>query len=207
MKKLSCVVVETRPLPDLVKIINNHLKFLPSDVDLFIFHSPQNSYLKKLFPQANFTQLSGEMNEYYYNFLLTSLAFWERFLEYNKVLIFQHDSMILRPGIEEFLEMDVDYLGSEWKFPPFRGNGGLSLRTPQLMYEITNNWTWDVSMANEDVAFCNYMVNNNFGKLASVEQCRKFACESVYTLGSWGIHAINKWLTPEQCEEILHQYD
>lgn len=205
MKKLAGFICETRSNIDLVKIINEHLKFLPSDIDLFIYHGRNRKIIREHFPNAKLRELPG-MNENYYNTMLTSIEFWEKFLNYEKVLIFQHDSAILRQGIEEFLRMPVDYLGAPWMFPPYRGNGGLSLRTPKIMYEICKNLNWNITLSNEDVAICNYMNRNNIGKLASIEECEKFACESIFKLGSWGIHAIDKHLTIEQCNKIKNQY-
>lgn len=206
MKKLAACIIETRSSINLIKIINDHLKFLPSETDLFIYHGRSHRLLKHIFPKATLVEISYEMNERMYNELLTSPEFWEQFLDYKKVLIFQHDSMILRPGIEEFMEMSVDFLGSEWKFPPYRANGGLSLRTPKIMYEICQKLNWDPTLGNEDVAICNYIINNGIGNLGSVEQCRKFACETILVAGSWGVHNIRQYNSLEDCEKIMNQY-
>lgn len=54
---------------------------------------------------------------------------------------------------------------------------------------------------NEDVFFSYYLKD-----VAPKEVCEKFACETKFTLGTLGTHAIDEWLTPEQCEQIREQY-
>lgn len=206
MKPLALFICETRPKQNLLNVINNHLEFTPES-DLFIYHGRHNRYLKTIYPQAHLTEIQGEFNERSYNELLTSTSFWERFLDYEKVIIFQHDSAILRFGIEEFINMDVDYLGSPWLWPPYRGNGGLSLRSPKVMKEICEDMKWNPTLGNEDVAICNHMLRNNIGVLGSIEECESFACETIFKLGTWGYHAISEHLTPEECKSIKNQYN
>lgn len=206
MKKLAAVIVETRKEINLIKVINDHMKFLPDYTQLFVFHGRSHRFLKTIFPEAKLTEISYEINEKAYNELLTSPEFWEQFLSYYKVLIFQHDSGILREGIEEFMEMDIDYIGSPWLFPPYRGNGGLSLRTPKIMYDVCKDMNWNPTLGNEDVAICNHMLRNNIGILAEISTCERFACESMFQLNSWGYHAIDKHLSPEECKQIRTQY-
>lgn len=87
-----------------------------------------------------------------YNSLLTSPRFWASFAA-EKVLIFQSDSFFLRAGIDEFF--DFDFIGAPWCSEWYRndkvlryyrdrgqlwsqiGNGGFSLRTRQVMLNIS----------------------------------------------------------------------
>lgn len=150
-----------------------------------------------------------------YNNILTTPEFWDDHVKYDRVLIFQTDARILRAGIEEFYEWD--YVGAEWKFPPWRGNGGLSLRNPKVMKHICEIMKYDPSVhGQEDVYFCNIINGDNrysqnfIGytmSLAPVNVCKKFSVESIFELGSLGCHAIEKYLTPEQCKEIYEQYN
>lgn len=202
--KLAVFICETRKI-DLIKIINDHLKFLPKDVDLYIYHGRSNRFLKTIFPSAHFTELD-QMNERIYNELLTSPGFWERFLEYERVLIFQHDSGILKEGIEEFMEMDVDYLGSPWLWQERGFNGGISLRNPKIMYEICQKFPYNITYQNEDVYFSNIMINHDIGKLATREQGMKWGVEAVMSFNTFCYHAIEKWHSKEICDKILNQY-
>ena len=47
-----------------------------------------------------------------YNNILLSLSFWEQFLQFENILIFQADTMLYKSGIENFLE--YDYIGAPW---------------------------------------------------------------------------------------------
>lgn len=60
---------------------------------------------------------------------------------------------------------------------------------------------WKVKL-NEDMFFSRYVKN-----VAPREVNEKFACETVFKLGTMGCHAIDEWLTPEQCEQIREQYN
>lgn len=127
---LCAVIVETRPIPGLTSIIRRHLALLPKETKLFIFCSYKNDYLISAFHEANHILLKDDiftMEDY--NKLLSSIEFWSILTLWDKILIFQHDSMILRTGIEEFYQWD--YIGASWLWTnKYAGNGGLSLRNP-----------------------------------------------------------------------------
>lgn len=137
-----------------------------------------------------------------YNQLLTSPKFWES-IKYERVLIFQHDSELLRKGIDSFLE--YDYIGAPWKFQEKGGNGGLSLRNPEVMFEVTKAFPYNPGLGYEDVYFSNH-IEKVGGKLAPREACSEFSCETIFKLGTLGAHAIDKYFTKEECEQIRNQY-
>lgn len=144
-----------------------------------------------------------------YNNLLTSVKFWSEYQHYEKVLIFQSDSGLLREGVEEFME--YDYVGAPWKknAPWSRldragGNGGLSLRCPKKALNLINRLPYDPRYGNEDVYFTHYLEKVG-GKVAPYEVCKKFSVETEYQLGTFGYHAIDKHLSPSQCDTILNQ--
>lgn len=203
----GAVLVETRLLSNLKEIIENHLLLLPEDWGFMIFGSIKNkSFFEQHFPGCPFVLLGkNEMDGKDYNEMLTGKWFWDK-IPFDKILIFQHDSRILREGIEEFMQWD--YVGSPWNFQMHGGNGGLSLRTKEAMMDIIEkspayNYPHD---GNEDVWFCNLLLNHTKWKLASREVCEKFSVESIYKEGTFGYHAIDKWLTPIECSTILNQY-
>lgn len=137
-----------------------------------------------------------------YNQLLTSPKFWES-IKYERVLIFQHDSELLRKGIDSFLE--YDYIGAPWKFQDKGGNGGLSLRNPEVMFEVTKAFPYNPGLGYEDVYFSNH-IEKVGGNLAPREVCSEFSCETIFKLGTLGAHAIDKYFTKEECEQIRNQY-
>lgn len=199
-------IVETRAFANLDKlIIDHHLKYIPKDWGLTIYCSHQNHHLIKDVDFERETeiivmQLPFGVAEY--NLLFKTVRFWES-LPYEKVLIFQTDSRLLREGIEDFLEWD--YVGAKWLFQEQGGNGGLSIRNVNIMRKICQLAKF--TTRNEDVLFCNFMHLHKIGKLAPPDICRQFSVEAEYGLGSLGCHGIDNWLTKEQCDKILNQYN
>lgn len=72
-----------------------------------------------------------------YTKILLDPDFWAMFLTFEKMLIFQTDTMIYKRGIEHFFK--YDYVGAPWPVAlgtlSLVGNGGFSLRTPRTCYE------------------------------------------------------------------------
>lgn len=202
---LAAVIVETRPLANLQKVIEDHLRFLPEHVALYVFGS---EHVNVLLHQSNFkywfADIGRVMTEKHYNILLTSKEFWNYISEEN-VIIFQHDSEILRPWDDDFY--NYEYLGAPWIFQNHGGNGGLSFRKKSEMIKAIEKFgPYDQSRhGNEDVFFSNaiYQTHSHYNK----EACKRFSCESIYQLGTFGCHAIDKYLTPQECDKIRRQYE
>jgi hypothetical protein len=119
------------------------------------------------------------------------------------VLVFQHDSGLLKTGIEEFLKWD--FIGSWIDHIPGCMNGGLSIRNPKLMYDICVKHPYKGMSVhgNEDIYFCNEMRKLGI-KMPDKETCNKFAVETEFALGSVGYHAIDKY--HKNYKLILNQY-
>lgn len=210
MKKLAAVILETRVVPNLVEIIRDkHMKFLPEDTQLIIFHSDENyEVLKEAFPVAGFSNITALRSLNDYNYVLTRPEFWKQLEEFFRVLIFQSDSEILRTGVEEFLRDDVDFCGAPWiwdKGYNSGNNGGFSIRNPRIMEEICRSYPWNGSL-NEDHWFGIQMRDIGIGRLAPRELADAFSCETIFKLGTFGQHAVDKWLTTEECIIIKNQY-
>lgn len=183
MGKLGAIIIDNRTLPH--GVIERHSNYLPKDWE--VVHVSNHNV----------------KNWLDYNVLLTSERFWKA-VPFEKVLIFQHDSGLLRQGIEEFLHWD--YVGAPWKFQDHGGNGGLSLRTVKTMIETIAHTPYQpIIHGNEDVYFSNN-IHRVGGKLAPREVCSKFSCESIFELGTLGYHAIDKHLNNEQVNQIMNQY-
>lgn len=182
--KYGALIIENRF--DVKETINRHAKFLPQGWE--IVH-----YCGSEIKTAND-----------YNKLLTSIEFWKA-VPFDKVLIFQHDSGLLRRGIQEFL--GYDFIGAPLyhiDFPCM--NGGLSLRSKEAMIECVTQLPWNPSLGNEDIYFCNLLKRMPNMNLPTKEVAQKFSVETIYSEGSLGYHAIDKYLTEEQCNTILNQY-
>lgn len=196
---LSCAIVETKNKNGLLEVINNHINYLPKNTKLYLFGSKETEYIKELVDCEFYYVEINSIEDY--NKLLKSISFWEIFKE-ERVLIFQHDSRLLRFGIEEFYQWD--YIGASWNFSPFVGNGGLSLRNPKAMIDCLK--TISVSTNNEDIYFGFALPMKGY-KVAPVHIANKFSIETKFYLGSFGYHAIEKYLSEEQCKQIKTQYE
>lgn len=212
--KIGYILAETRI--NLIQVaLDQNLKYCPPG-DLYIFTDPIHiPILKETLGLEKFniffehTSTDEPFLVHNYNLLLTSIEFWQKVLPYDRVVIFQADSEIFKPGIEDFFE--YDYIGAPWKnydpdYYPYVGNGGLSIRNPKVMYSILLENTWGKDMG-EDLFFTRKMVETGYGKLAPYEVAQKFAVESIFYPGTLGAHAIDKWLSKEQCNELRKQYD
>ncbi len=177
------VIIDNRcSYEELYYHVQKHKQFLPKNWEYIIFN---NEYVSNL----------GD-----YNKLLTSKEFWDK-IPFDKVLVTQMDAEMLRSGIEEFLE--YDYVGAPWKFQEHGGNGGFSLRSKNVMLDIIEKYPYQGAGSHgyEDVYFSNH-IEKVGGKLAPRVVCEKFSCESIFELGTLGAHAIDKWLTIDQCKLI-----
>ena len=181
------IIIDNRPSKQLDEIIDRHMDFLPG------------WDLRKI---DNIPISSGHD----YNRLLTNPSFWS-VLPYDKVLIFQHDSMILKEIPEEFLE--YDFVGAPWKSdapwntPDRRGgNGGISIRDVEAHKLLLSNYPFQPINGNEDVWY-----SHNLKNVAPYEICSKFGVETEFKLGTCTYHAIQKHLTNDQCNQIITQYE
>ena len=109
------VIVDNRPSAKLDKIIEQHMAFLPGWDLNHVSHIPIS-------------------NGHDYNRILTDPNFWLKLDNYQKVLIFQHDSMIIKP-IPDYM-LDYDFVGAPWKAdapwntPDRRGGNGGRRKAP-----------------------------------------------------------------------------
>ena len=200
----TALIVETRPLPNLKEIIDRHFKYLSKEWHLHFCGSIYNQKtVKELFPDCIFQCLYfPESIGSEYNSLLTKIGFWQSIPDEN-ILIFQHDSGILRTGIEDFFE--YDFIGAPLYHIPFpHMNGGFSLRHKSAMIKCIEDSPYRGGM-NEDMYFCEQLVKLG-GKLPTKEVAQSFSVETIFGLKSIGYHAINKWHTPEKCNQIINQY-
>lgn len=205
MPKKGAVIVETRAVKDFGLIVKNHLHFLPKDYGLTVIHSNHNREFVNEELQdvmgVNWLNIGNtHLSEVAYNYLLTSEWFW-KMVPYEKTLIFQTDSLLLRHGIEAFEQFD--YIGAPWKHIGRQvGNGGLSLRTNEYMKRICKQWTYNhMRDGNEDIFFSNH-VEITGGIKATTDEAMSFSVETMYYENPIGVHAADKWLSPAQLQTI-----
>jgi len=146
-----------------------------------------------------------------YSLFLSTIEFWN-LLNGKKILIYQEDSMIFNHNIDDFLKWD--YIGAPW--PEGQndnrsgvGNGGISLRTKDIMIQIINkinihNTVYNSStigyMENtnskvppEDVYFTKNMEDLKIGLLADRVSAGYFSTECIFNENSFAGH--NFWIS------------
>ena len=248
MKKLAAFIIEDRFFDDFGKICSEHMKYLPKDTDLFVYTSEENKEkyteqlkkykIKPTYLNYNQNQevpisikyipglsqlLEDKRMKSLFNMcmVMTTPEFWKDYFDYERVLIFQRDTSILRGGIEGFFE--YDYVGAPcYNFVRDQTiqNGGLSLRNPRVMEYICrlHGWKNDIqdmmvvgqyssaSFFAEDIFFCLRLIKHNAGKLAPLDVSQRFSVESRFELGTLGYHRIDAYLTEDEQKQIKEQY-
>ena len=114
-----------------VKVLNKYRICLvvPAAMDVsnyLVYHD----FAIERFADSYFTSIAS------YSRLLLSTSFYERFKEYEYMLIYQLDAFVFRDAIEEFCAFGYDYYGAPWRLSDTGristgnpvGNGGVSLR-------------------------------------------------------------------------------
>ena len=110
-----------------------------------------------------------------YNSLMLDKQFYQRFIKYKYILIYQLDAFVFSDKLEFFCNMDFDYIGAPWLNGAFYylsqekniwrvGNGGLSLRKVQSSIELLSREDDEILStfkSNEDLFF-------------SISQCKEF---------------------------------
>ena len=247
MKKLAALIIEDRFFEDFGETCNNHLKYLPQDTDLYVYTSEENKekyreQLGKFNIEPNYIDYVKDMEiplpiryingieQFQSNdrmkallnmcMFMTRPEFWKDYFDYDRVLIFQRDSGILREGIEEFFE--YDYVGAPcYNFVRDQTiqNGGFSLRNPRVMEYICRLYGWKTDLQDlmvvgqyssasffaEDIFFCLRMIKHNAGKLAPLEISKKFSCESRFESGTLGYHNIEVYMTEDEVKTLKEQ--
>ena len=206
MMENGLIIIDSLETPDIHRVVWNHAHNSPG-WGITFFHGTKNGdYVKSQLSGFEVTYMELPFDSFptpIYNEILASPEFWQA-VPYDKVLVFHPDSEILRGGIDKFMEFD--YVGAPWTFQEHGGNGGFSLRSTEVMRDIATRYKWTPEDGNEDCWFCNIMHRDNIGKLAPRTICEEFSCEAIHKLGTFGYHAIDKYLSEDQCKAIRNQY-
>ena len=202
------VLVEPRLNHKILHILKNHMYFLNESESnikwgLQIFHGINNEdqikYITKDWLNVEYVNMEVDnFTKITFNQYLKTPNFWKK-VKGDKVLLFQMDSILLRHGIDEFLE--YDYVGAPWTKPKegnLVGNGGLSLRNKHKMLEICEKYI-EYDPMWEDIFFTKYVDNT---KLPDLETAMKFSVEDVFYPTPFGMHNPNK-TSPYLIQHIL----
>jgi len=191
----NAVIVEPRIDPKILPIIRNHLYFLNESGSekkwsLQVFHGTENQEfvydILKDIKNINYVNIGVKnFNKIEYNQYIKSNEFWS-LVNGKKVLTFQLDTLLLRFGIDEFLK--YDYIGAPWTKPKenkFIGNGGLSLRTRNVMLDISKNHK-EYEPRWEDIFFVKWLTNKH--ELPEISDAMKFSVENLFHHNPMGVH-------------------
>jgi hypothetical protein len=158
-----------------------------------------------------------------YSKFLSSLDFWH-LLSGRKILIYQEDSLVFRNNINDFLY--YDYIGAPWPLHTNDnksgvGNGGISLRTKDVMIKIIRSKNITDTVFNtstikymentnstippEDVYFTKNMEDLNIGILADRVNASKFSIESINNEVSFAGH--NFWFVDKKWMSRMYKFN
>ena len=215
----EAILIEFRNFPHIEFLIRNAiLKLGPKWSHTVMCGNLNYEMVKKICtnisPNIRIVKLNeNNITQSEYSFFLTTANFWN-YLNGEKILIYQEDSIIFKNNIQSFLE--YDFIGAPFSkqsndTPNGVGNGGLSLRTKQKMLETIkicpvskchfNSSTTDymkfvnLGYPPEDVYFSKCMQELNIGDVASWNAAHAFSSEIVFNPDSFGGHKF--WLSCE----------
>lgn len=139
-----------------------------------------------------------------YSKMLCSIEFYEKFIEFEYILVYQLDAFVFQDRLQEFCEAGYDYYGAPWlrgswngRKRLYVGNGGLSLRRTQAAIKLLE--TEEYNGGHED-AFWGGCKSDSF-RVAPIDIALKFAMETearkCYLINNkqlpFGCHAWEKW--------------
>jgi hypothetical protein len=156
-----------------------------------------------------------------YNNILKSSDFWKS-IKSIKTLIIQDDGVLLRQGIERFME--YDFVGASWVdnvanqyikeniTSDLVGNGGFSLRTNSHMIDICENFkkekSWlfykNITQIPEDVYFVYGLKRSPGVNMPSFQVGTEFASEEVCNMASIGVHKLWSYHIADVTQKFLN---
>ena len=110
-----------------------------------VFMSPERmrGYYDRTGEAAEFWPDECFSNITNYSLLMLSEKFWERFGQYEYMLLYQLDAFVFSDRLQEFMDMGYDYIGAPmpyWTGWPYDtnpvGNGGLALRNIEAAHRM-----------------------------------------------------------------------
>lgn len=129
-------------LQQAITILGNYSLILvcPNSLNIENYIPKYDHFLVERFEDSFFKSIDG------YNKLMMSKQFYQRFLNYEYILIYQLDAYVFRDELEYWCNLNFDYIGAPWLYEKGGklvisgiGNGGLSLRnTNKLLNYLTS---------------------------------------------------------------------
>ncbi|HEX6756764.1 MAG TPA: DUF5672 family protein [Mycobacteriales bacterium] len=193
----AALIIETRPLFFLPKVIRNVMYFLGREWNLHVLTGPMAyDFVGSSLPGWNvhidvlpWNPIGLSKRDY--SRYLTIREFWT-WLPEPTVLVFQPDTLLTGPGIEEFLGWD--YIGAPCGTfdENYYACGGLSLRSRDAMIAALEG-RQPVENEPEDTYFSK-KVRQMGGRMPDVMTAARFCLESAYVGHPLGVHGTDKFL-------------
>ncbi|KAI8585830.1 hypothetical protein BDZ88DRAFT_332534 [Geranomyces variabilis] len=208
--KTVAVIIEARPLSNLISILLYFAGFLGPEWPIHIYHSSANVDLIKsssailthirhgrivlhALPETTKLETHDSISEF-----LTNAWMWQTLGDATHALFFQADSILcgsspLRP--ENFL--GYSFVGAP--IAPAHGkgfNGGLSLRHIPTMLRTIEKFHWSETRLYEDQWFANHiplLTDPPAPPLPTIEQSKYFAVETIWAEKPMGYHQAKRW--------------
>jgi hypothetical protein len=149
------------------KVLGNHPITLikPHALAIDSYLSYHADYLIESFDDEYFKDVSG------YNRLMLSSGFYERFLNYEHILIYQLDAFVFKDDLLRWCRKGYDYIGAPWLGTPFQGNiFRKRAYNGQLDKAYYRNIKQEGTILPIDMQFINRVGNGGF----SLRRVRKF---------------------------------
>ena len=212
------VIVEPRKHKLLEYTLTNIMHMLNGKWSLVIFHGPSNEkFVRNIVAKWNSLKTVKFINTNKHNILplpqqneydnfLKSLKFWNCLKGFDYALCIQTDTLMLDSNINEFINMNYDYIGAPWKYDDVNGGhlevgcGGFSLRKVSKMIEIIKTHETS-SNEPEDIFFSKHITNK-----PSLTIAKYFCTEHILCEESLAIH--RPWLYEDNiyCLQKLKDY-
>lgn len=200
--KLVICLIEFRVMKEIEYVMNAVLRvYKPEEIGIAVVYGTRNaSFVENTFKDWNnliFVKTEhANLDRGTYSILLKQPQFYEHFLNFSHILIYQTDALTLKKIPEKYFQ--YDYIGAPWtlcnqcaRYPA--GNGGYSLRNIKSMIKVCEQYR-NVPFSkghrgNEDIFFCSQkdLKYPNFNSDAHKE----FAIERVYHPNPTGCHQVH----------------
>lgn len=222
----TLLMIDNRDNPMNIITLDISLKNLDNTWDITFIGSLKSIKYMKIKYGLDINYIQDERLEYNfhiedYNKILKDINVYKKLLDmgYNKCLIIQDDSAVLKPGLEKsHLFKDFDYIGSPWADiienkelqNNMCGNGGFSLRNIAKMIETLEKYDDErnelfnnnLQTIPEDVYFAKYVKKT--GRIPNYIDALYFGSEQVFTIDSYGFHKI--WAYPGDILSYFEHY-
>lgn len=214
--KLNVCLIEYRNMIEIEYVLNALLCVYPSsEIGLSIVCGNQNicyvSNVVKKWKNVRIINTGHDnLNRCAYSQMLKSPTFWEYFMQWSHVLIYQTDALIMRKIDDVYFS--YDYVGAPWRNinnwigpskPKYNGgNGGFSLRRVSSMIRVCEQFRWtsrdDIRASNEDGFFCNQEL------LFPPEDIHNsFSVEEVFASTPIGCHQVYRYLPDDKYYQLI----